>query len=168
MSEHKKKLKCEIYRDVKGYEGIYQVSNLGNVKSVRNNKILKQTNHRYGYKLVSVSVGGKHKELTVHRLVAQAFIPNESKLRDVNHIDGNKTNNNVENLEWVSHSDNIKHSYNVLKQRRNDVSVKCVETGVIYPSCKAASELTGINKCSINHVINGIARKAGGYTWVRV
>lgn len=167
MEQRKKRIKCEIYRDVKGYEEFYQVSNYGNVKSLRNNKLLRQTNHRGGYKLVSVSVDGMHKELTVHRLVAQAFIPNPNNYRDVNHKDGDKANNHVDNLEWVTHSENIKHSYITLNQRRNDVAVVCIETGIKYPSCKVASELTGINKGSINHVINGVARKAGGYTWAR-
>lgn len=167
MENRKKKIKCEIYRDIKGYEGFYQISNYGNIKSLRNNKLLIQTNHKGGYKLVSVSVDGMHRELTVHRLVAQAFIPNPNNYRDVNHKDGNKANNHVDNLEWVTHSDNIKHSYNSLNQRRNDVAVVCIETGVKYQSCKVASELTGINKSSINHAINGVARKAGGYTWAR-
>ena len=168
MQERKKKLKCEIYRDIPGYEGLYQVSNLGNVKSVRNNKVLSQTNHKEGYKLVSVSVNSKHKELTVHRLVALAFIQNPKGYRDVNHKDGNKSNNVLENLEWVSHSENIKHSYEVLKQKRNSKPVRCIDTGEIYDSCKDASTKTGINVGSINHVVNGLAKRAGGMIWERL
>lgn len=149
-------------------QGLYQVSNMGNVKSVRNNKILSQTNHNGGYKLVSISIDGNHKELTVHRLVALAFIPNPNGCRDVNHKDGNKANNSVENLEWVSHSENIKHSYRQLNQRRHHKPVRCVETGIIYLSCKEASDRTGINRGSINHAIRGMYKQAGGFTWERV
>lgn len=167
MESRKKKIKCEIYRDIPNLQGLYQVSNVGNVKSIRNNKVLSQTNHRGGYKLVSISIDGKHKELTVHRLVALAFIPNPNGHRDVNHKDGNKANNSVENLEWVSHSDNIKHSYRSLKQRRHHKPIRCLETGVIYSSCKEASDKTGINRGSINHAVRGMYKHAGGLRWER-
>ena len=115
---------------------------------------------------MTISIDGKRKLCTVHRLVASAFIDNPDDLRDVNHKDGVKTNNSVENLEWVKHSDNIKHAYRVLMRKRNSRPVRCVETGVIYQSIKEASLETGINKGSINHAIHGISKTAGGYQWV--
>lgn len=117
---------------------------------------------------MSISVNKKREIRTVHRLVASAFIENTENCRDVNHKDGNKKNNNIENLEWVNHSENIRHSYRKLKQKRHNKPIKCVETGVVYSSCKEASDKTGINKCSINHAVNGLYTHAGGFKWERI
>ena len=113
----------EIWKDIEGYEGLYQVSTCGNVKSlpkVRRNgtgtyiqkeKLLKPSNTSTGYKKVELCKDGKRKSFKVHRLVAQAFIPNPENKREVNHIDGNKHNNNVNNLEWVTSSENKLHAF---------------------------------------------------------
>jgi hypothetical protein len=99
----------EIWKDVKGYEGLYQVSTSGNVKSVfRYKKILKQKKDRYGYLCVSLYGKTKRKDMTVHRLVAGAFIENQENKETVNHKDSNRKNNNVENLEWATWMENGK------------------------------------------------------------
>lgn len=105
-----KKLNCEIYRDIPGYEGYYQASNRGNIKSVRTGKVLAQTKNNGGYPMVSISVNCKHEMKTVHRLVAKAFIENPYNFPQVNHKDGNKENNSVTNLEWTTNEINRKHA----------------------------------------------------------
>ena len=114
----------EIWRDIKGYEGIYQISNFGRVKSVEriatNNKhggvriikekILTPNDNGNGYKIVCLRKPKQRKNFYMHRLVATAFIPNPKNLRYVNHKDYNKSNNNVTNLEWCTQKENIQHS----------------------------------------------------------
>lgn len=90
----------EIWKSIKGYEDLYAVSNFGKVKSLKYGKILKPQNKGNGYLQVSLCRNGKRKTLLVHRLVAEAFIPNPYGLPEINHIDENKSNNCVENLEW--------------------------------------------------------------------
>ena len=97
----------EIWKDISGYEGLYQVSNLGDVRSLnyrRNGelKLLKQATNKQGYKQISLYKNGKIKTYKVHRLVAIAFIPNPNNLPVVNHKDENPSNNNVNNLEWCT------------------------------------------------------------------
>lgn len=104
---------CEIWKDVKDYEGLYQVSNLGRVKSLGNDKtrkekILKLKNVR-GYLLIKLCKDGKQKFFAVHRLVAQHFIPNSLNLPEINHKDENKENNCLENLEWCDRTYNINY-----------------------------------------------------------
>ena len=94
-----------------GYEGIYEISTHGEVKSIRNNKILKPFITKCGYKQVELNLNGKAKKFLIHRLVAQVFIPNPHKKTQVNHIDGNKTNNDMSNLEWTTPAENTKHAY---------------------------------------------------------
>ena len=89
----------EVWKDIEGYEGYYQVSNLGRVKQIKFNRLLKLCCDNYGYLIVVLSKNGIHRTRTVHRLVAETFIPNESNYPQVNHKDENKTNNNVTNLE---------------------------------------------------------------------
>lgn len=119
----------EIWKDIEEYEGLYQVSNLGNVKSldtiinckgaknidthIRKGRLLKQNKTTTGYYYVNLSKNAKAKPLIVHRLVAKAFIPNINNYPIINHIDGNKLNNNVENLEWCDYSHNIKEAYRI-------------------------------------------------------
>ncbi len=114
----------EIWKDIVGYEGLYQVSNLGRVKSfdryVRNgtsNKNIKRgkilspcVNPKCGYMQVNLIKDKNKKIKTIHRLVAEAFIPNLENKPCVNHIDGNKQNNKIDNLEWVTHSENTIHA----------------------------------------------------------
>ena len=117
----------EIWHPCAGYETHYEVSNLGNVRSIermvlheegglkRNpSKVLKQGKGSNGYLTVSFSVDSIKSNHSVHRLVARAFIPNESNKPQVNHKDGNKHNNHVDNLEWMTRSENGLHAYRVL------------------------------------------------------
>ena len=110
----------EIWKDIKGYEGKYQVSTLGHVKSlvmwagdkyVRKDKILRAVLYKNGYLYVSLSKDGKVKRFKVNRLVAETFIENPYNLPITNHKNGDKTDNTVGNLEWTSYSENLKHAY---------------------------------------------------------
>ena len=118
----------EEWKDCPEYEVVYQISNLGRLKSkpvfvendslfgdeggyVKHIKIKNQTINRYGYMTSKLCFQGKCRRLTIHRLVAKAFIPNPNNYSQVNHIDGNKKNNTISNLEWVSAAQNTKHAW---------------------------------------------------------
>ena len=112
----------EIWKDIKGYEGLYQVSNLGRVKSLRYNRLMSLRTDYRGYLDVMFSVDAKTKRYKVHRLVAQAFIPNTENKPQVNHKDENKQNNNVENLEWCTNEYNS--NYGTVRERRLKTALK--------------------------------------------
>jgi hypothetical protein len=104
----------ELFRDIKGYEGLYQISNLGNVKSfkpVSNGRILRPV-YRKGYATITLRKNGVSKVCSIHRLLAEAFIDNPDNKPCVNHIDGNKANNDLSNLEWCTHLENMRHAFN--------------------------------------------------------
>jgi hypothetical protein len=120
----------EIWKDIQGYEGLYQISNLGNVKSLsrewkvgyggigRNKtKILtprldRSKKGRY-YLRIKISKNGKEKIFLIHRLIAEAFIPNLKNKPQINHIDGDTLNNSINNLEWCTPSENMKHAFKI-------------------------------------------------------
>lgn len=117
----------ELWRWVVGYEGLYMVSDHGTVMSVPSHQcrggkrnyykpgmVVNHHDNGKGYRVLSLYKDGIQHQTTVHRLVAQAFLDNPQNLPEVNHLDGNKANNNVENLEWVSESDNVRHAIDVL------------------------------------------------------
>lgn len=112
----------ENWRSIAGYEGIYEISDHGNVKSLNYNhtgkpKLLAPKVGRLGYVSVMLCKGGSNKNMSVHILVARAFIENPEAKTQVNHIDGDKQNNNVWNLEWVTPSENVQHSFKFLGKR---------------------------------------------------
>lgn len=169
----------EIWRDIKGFEGRYQVSSLGNVRTLswkRSGKIRLMSPDRTpnGYLTMVFRLGGagsKQKHPLVHRLVAEAFVPNPGNKPFINHIDGNKTNNRVDNLEWVTRAENERHKIYALGHSSGSIvppkPVRCVEKGTVYPSISEASRQTGINQTSISNV--ALKKKwhktAGGYHW---
>lgn len=99
----------EIWKDIKGFEGLYQVSNLGRVKSLKKDIIMKPSKHREGYLYYILRKQGR-KTFKAHRLVAITFIPNPESKPEVNHKDGNKKNNSADNLEWLTRSENAIHA----------------------------------------------------------
>lgn len=161
----------EEWRDVAGFENRYQVSNFGRVRSLRNNKrIIKEKISTGGYCSVHLRDAAHNLSVykSVHRLVAEAFIYKADGASEVNHVDGDKTNNHASNLEWCTHSENMKHRSYVLNYKPcNCKKVRCIETGELYESTSSA----GRDKC-INHMhIAGCCRRdygrhtAGGYHW---
>ena len=160
----------EIWRDVVGYEGLYKVSNLGNVKKCLSGRILKSSNDKYGYKQIHLCKNGVQKTYKVHRLVAQAFLPNPNNLPQVNHKDENKLNNNVSNLEFCTNYYNRHygtciermakaHKKPILQYNKNENLLN------EYPSIIDASKNTGINAGDICSVCKGKKKYAGGYVW---
>lgn len=148
----------EVWKDIKGYEGYYQVSNLGEVRSIGHkwqrkgiHKIKLHQNHDAGYLLADLHKNGKYKSYMVHRLVAQAFIPNPDNKPEVNHKDGNKKNNNVENLEWNTKSENCVHRCKVLGLCTN--RVKDFTTGLVFPSQKSAALYYGVSESFIRMIV---------------
>ena len=164
----------EIWKDIKGYEGHYEVSNLGNVKSVkRYKKVLKPRQHKNGYVFVSLCANGKAKDFSVHRLVGNAFLDNPENLPEINHKDEDKTNNNASNLEWCTREYNQSYGTRVerctqIKLEKYATKVLCVETGRVYPSIRACASELGIVRKSIYSVINGFQEQTHGLHFVRV
>jgi hypothetical protein len=177
----------EIWKDIQGYEGLYQVSNLGRVKSlerwVQNHgkmqhhpeKIKEPSRKEKGYRTTQLYKEGKVQNVYVHRLVAEAFVANPDGKETVNHINGNKDDNRAENLEWNTYTENNNHAYktglNDETHRRNrkgsflveqyDENMNLIKT---YPSIREAERQTGIDSRSISL---GIRKgwKYGGFVW---
>ena len=162
----------EVWKAVKGYEGLYEISNTGKVKSLIKERLLKPWEHKKGYLVVKLTKDKSHKEFKIHRLVAQAFIPNIDNKEQVNHIDGNKHNNYVENLEWCNDAENRMHAYkNGLRKMEELIEVEMVSIDGNFidkfPSISEASRRTGINIGNISRCCNGGCKTAGGYIFKR-
>lgn len=175
----------EIWKDIQGYEGFYRVSNTGNVKSVERfikhplygeriaySRILKSAKNNRGYLCVSLWKDGKGISKTIHRLVLNAFIPNINNEPEINHIDGNKENNILTNLEWSSISNNRKHAYsNKFKLPPNEKKViqKSINGEIIhiFNSLCEAERITGISKGEISKVCSRYRNRkiAKGFKW---
>ena len=163
----------EIWRDIHGYEGKYQVSNYGRIKSLYTNKLKKATIKNTGYKCVDLYLNGKRENKTIHRLVAMAFIPNPNSYKVINHIDGNKLNNNVNNLEWCTQSYNIKHSYDnnlhiptiekAINSRKR--KILCHQNNKKYNSIIEAAKDLNLNTGKICEVCKGTRNHTKGYTF---
>ena len=161
----------EVFKDIKGYEGLYQVSNLGNVKSLNYNgtgkeRILKSCVHKSGYLVVILYKDGKAKIHYVHRLVAEAFIDNPDNLPCVNHKNEDKTDNRVENLEFCSYQYNI--NYGTRNERISKIVVQYTLDGVFveeYPSVSEAKRQLGYSQGNISECCLGKRKTAYGYKW---
>ena len=163
----------EHWKSIAGYEGLYEVSDLGRVKSLKygKEKILKPRKHTCGYLQVCLYKDGKVEQPKIHRLVAEAFIPNQNNLDTVNHKDEVKSNNTVGNLEWMSIKDN--NNYGTRNKRVGEALSKQVQmldkqTGellTIFSSIHEAWRVTGIHKSNISKCCLGKQKSAGGYVW---
>ena len=158
----------EEWRDVLEFEELYQVSNFGNVRTVKNGEAeMSQQENRNGYMTVHLRNKGVERRAMVHRLVAEAFIPNPDELRDVNHKNGDKSDNRVENLEWVSHSDNMAHSFRELGKNVRHIVQLDLDNNFIerWNSIIEASEATGICRTDIGECCRGNRKHTKGYKW---
>lgn len=163
-----------MWKDVKGFEGLYQVSGSGEVKSLPRNgtkkggKKICQHIHKTGYMYCTLCKHGKLYNKQVHRLVAEAFIPNLDDKPVVNHKDGDKVNNSLDNLEWVTLSENALHSIRVLgnKPTRHGMKpIRCVETGQVWDSRRRAERELGIAEGGILHALKGKVPRCNGLHW---
>lgn len=175
----------EIWKPIENCKNLYFISNLGRVKNQISGHIYKTNNRKGDYLSVNLILNEQRKSIRIHRLVAKAFIPNPNNLPCVNHIDGNKQNNCVDNLEWCTHRENIMHS---IKMGNNNLgginkynkNKSFIKYGYIYQydlennllnkfySAKIASETTGVCCRNILQCINKQEnrKQAGGYIWV--
>ena len=148
----------------------YYVDENGSVFNCQMRKMAQQVD-QYGYRYIVLRQGKrstpKRKKYLVHRLVATLFIDNPDALPQVNHLDGNKQNNTVDNLEWADASRNQTHSRYVLNNITGfkDTPVRCVETNTTFRSTRAAWRETGVNYCHISECANGKRKTAGGLHW---
>jgi hypothetical protein len=168
----------EVWKDVVGYEGLYRISNQGTVcRLYKNGKVNFMTPRILnGYWRVKLCNCNTQKEYFLHRLIAQAFIPNPDNKPEINHINGIKTDNRIENLEWVTRSENAIHAtktgllkYSEYRYNRardvNSKPVMCIETGKIYASYTEAGEDIKTDAAHIGECISGKRSTAGGYHW---
>ena len=159
----------EIWKDIEGYDGIYQVSNFGRVRSLKWGKVkfLKPIDNKYGYLIVTLCKNSISKKYKVHRLVTQAFLPNPNNLPQVNHKDENPSNNIVSNLEWCDSKYN--NNYGTKNEKISKVVIQIDKnTNVIvniFPSLMEAERQTGCSNSHICSCCKGERKTTGGYKW---
>ena len=176
-------MKNEEWRDVVGYEGRYQVSSMGHVKSlerkvrhwrggerIQKERILKPSNGRGGYLLVSLCDGEKRKTLKVHRLVCEAFHENPDNKPQVNHINEIKTDNRASNLEWATARENSNfgtRTERAAKTRSKPIGqyTRDGELIKIWPSAREAGKQIGLSDSNVSKVANGKLKTAYGFIW---
>lgn len=176
----------EVWIPIKGYESKYLISNLGRVKSIQFNKhfIKKQRIGNHGYQIISVTIKNKNnvikKCLLVHRLIAEAFIPNPLNKKEVNHINGIKTDYRIDNLEWVTPSENQTHSYRILNNKSCQIAAQKAKEKLskkigkydynmnlleIYDSITDAAKKLNKSHSHISQCCNDIRKTAYGFKW---
>ena len=171
----------EIWKDIEGYEGLYQISSLGKVKSLpkitfnakgqykTKERILKYGKNQYGYFQISLWKDGKRKNKPIHKLIATMFIPNPKKYKIINHIDGNKQNNNIQNLEWCTQKHNVKEAYRLglTSKRYKSVNQYDLHNNFIktWKSIAEINKKLKIDESSIVRCCKGRQNKAGNYIW---
>lgn len=170
---------AEVWKDVPGFEGLYQVSDMGRVKSLarvmertgtwatsQKERILKPSLCK-GYRHVVLCKQGRRQSFAVHRLVALAFVPNPATKPQINHMDGNKENNRPRNLEWVTSSENNLHRRRVLNGGGGKAprAVICLDTGIVYASVTEAAKTMGVDLMSILHACQGRSKSSCGCRW---
>lgn len=169
----------EIWMPVKGYEGLYEVSNLGRLKSLprkgtRGGIIAPTYTNTKHYAHVVLAKNAKGRTMSLHRIVAEAFISNPDNKPQVNHKDGNKRNNAVDNLEWATQEENMQHAFRTgLKDMKAAVAARSRSVAQIFegkviktfPSVREAERATGASNQNIIKVCQGTRRMAGGFEW---
>ena len=163
----------EEWRDVVGYEGKYLISNYGNLARVHKytpTSLKEPSTDEDGYLRTKLHDKNSIKYIGIHKLVAQAFIPNPENKSQVNHINGDKTDNRVNNLEWATASENNYHKFRVLDPKsyhKRRKAVKCEELDRVFESVAAASKELNIHRGDIRDVANNKPQHitAGGYHW---
>lgn len=152
----------EKYIDIKGYEGIYQVSNLGNIKSIKylnTERVLRVYVNPDGYEYIGLWKYGMCAKYKVHLIVAHNWLDKIEGKKYINHKDGNKTNNKVDNLEWCTKSENTKHAYDIgLMDNVIESTSKVVvdiNTGVFYNSAREVARLYGYNHSTLYNWLDG-------------
>lgn len=171
----------EIWKEVEEFNGAYLISNKGRLKSVKRgikwngtirhqeDKIMSQVVNKSGYIEYQITYNGKHYGRKAHRLVAEAFIPNPENKPQVNHIDGNKTNNNVENLEWATNKENVVHAYKNELYKHVKPILQFNDNGMFIKRWSNAAEITkelGFCKNTILLACNRKNHKTKGFTWI--
>lgn len=150
-------------KDIQGYEGLYAITPNGEVWSYKRTGTTggwrKPSLDKDGYQVINLSKNNKKKLCKIHRLVAQAYIPNPNNYNTVDHIDGDKTNNSVSNLQWMDIKENVK--------KAQKEPVKCIETGEVFESMTDAAKNMGVVKGAIWNSIN-YGWKAAGYHWTKI
>lgn len=163
-----------IWKAIPGTKGEYQVSNTGLVMTTKTGRILRPVIDVRGYERVALYKTDKDRRYKVHRLVATAFIPNPNSLPQVNHKDGDKRNNNVDNLEWISNADNMKHANaNGLRdghrkfcmEKKKPIIATNIKTGETIKFDSILSAKNALKTCHINEVLDGKRKQAKGYTF---
>jgi hypothetical protein len=172
-----------IWKDIPGWDREIQVSNTGLIKRLQRTvvmkdgrirvypeKILKTTTNHHGYRIIKLQCNKKKITKQVHRIVAEVFINNPRGLKIVNHKNGIKTDNRVENLEWISNSGNLLHYTYELKGRLLEqcVGVYCLETGKKYISIGSAAREIGCTPIEISRVLDKQFRTARGFHWKKI
>lgn len=156
-------------KDIKGYEGLYAVTSCGKVWSYKRNNFLVASPDTDGYFRVSLYKGGKGKIGYIHRLVAEAYIPNPNNFPQVNHKTEDKSKNAVPQLEWCTCAYN--NNYGTAPKRRaksRGKRVICIETGVIYNSTIEASAAVGRTRNIVSQCCRGLAKTCAGFHWAFV
>ena len=161
----------ETWKTIDGYNGKYAVSNKGDVKNLQNGKLVPQYDNGVGYKKVHLWKDGiGESRLYVHRLVAKTFIPHSAGREEVNHVDGNHSNNNVENLEWVTSSENSKHAVYrgalcAWGNKAKPIETTNIETGEVVKFATISEAERALGSRHIVDVLKGRRTTCKGHTF---